>query len=186
MAKQNNEVVDDVVKWGAIAAVSLIGVKMIIASFGDTADTAKVDGLNTLPVDENPFSPMFGPTQTLITANNYAGQGNEQAYYQLAKTNYDYNPVLGQGFDYAVYAEKVYSSIGILFNYIDDIIAVFNAVPDQAMVGQMAGYTVAIYGKDMLAHIRDGTLSFSWLKGGIGDSNIATIIDHVMSLPENS
>lgn len=184
MAKESKIVTDDVIKYGALAAAGLIGVKMIIASFGDAAATATVDGLDTLPPNENPFSPMFGPTQTKIQSNGYAGQGSETGYYQLMQQNYQFAPQLGLGYDPAVYAEKVYSSIGILFNSIDDIIAVFNQVPDGETVGEMAGYTLAIYGKDMIAHIRDGFLSFSWLKGGIGDGNIASIVNHVMSLPD--
>jgi len=195
MAKQNNEIADNIVKWGLIAGAGLLAVKFALGSITNSADTATVEGLATLGNDQNPFSPSY-----TISMNQIAKEGmTPQAYYQSLHDTYmqalnaglmdnGSQFELGKGFDVAIYAEQINANIGefFLFNNVDNIKAVFNEVPDQETVGEIAGYFSYILNADLISTLRDGSLSFSWLRGGIGDTNVAEIINHVMSLPENT
>lgn len=207
MKKQDEELL---FKIALAAAAYVVVVKPLLKTIGlDPADTNLVDSTQTQASPGNPFSPLFIPAVQWVTAKS--GGQSPSTYYANMKSAYEQSASTGlqttfefvmplyswllpsfttpTGLtgdyynDVPILAEAVKGSMGAWVENTDRIKWVFSQVTSQIEVSMIAAYLSYNYGKDLLTYIRDGFLSFSWLKGGIGDANIAAIIQHVNTLP---
>lgn len=192
MAGLNDEEKDIVIIGGGIALLYFGVLRPILRNLGiDSADKETVDAVNTIDPSQNPFSYLFQPAVDYYTPlyDSQAG-GSAQTYWQgyrnalLAAYGYNFPPIGTTNFDEGILAEQLYSTISFWKEPDVDLIkSIFNLLPTQFAVAGIDAYLQFNYNTDLLTFLKGGKRYLLLLQWGLTDTDLASIINHVQSLP---
>jgi hypothetical protein len=183
MSRKVNGIGEDTIFISAaVIGVYFIVVKPLIATFGaNDADKNTVAETGTTTPVQNPFSSQYQPFQNQWSIV-WAATG-EAPFFQNLKALYDSGQTANATDKLSVVANAAEAIWGASHWYgtaFADIMAVFNQLSSQVQVAAISDYLGVNYGKDLYTLLNNGTgISLT----GLSNTNLATIINKVNSLP---
>ena len=179
---------EDIIKYGLLlGAAAIFIIKPLLNTLGVTSeDAATVASVNTLDPTQNPFSYQFAP---LAEENYWNDQSDpEQQYFQEDLVTYGQqgdtlNP-LAPTYNLIVNAEAINNAFGYFAYDADTVLSIFNSLQTQTDVAYIAAYLYFNYQKDLMTLLTNGRYApIFGLTSGLSKTDLAIIINHVMSLP---
>jgi hypothetical protein len=189
MAGNNDETEDLLFKVALAAGAYFFVVRPIMNELGvNPADTATVNSQINSSAASNPFSASFTPFVSQYQSNWSSSAGfTEQAYFAQFQQAYNdgQTSLNGSTSDLAVYAETINNSFGYILHDTNTVMAIFNELQYQTDVAWISAYLYYNYQKDLLSLLTNGAWTLFGLKSGLSDTDLATCINHVLSLPQS-
>lgn len=181
MNDSEEKLIKDLAVVGVIGAVAYFGVvKPILNSLGiDPATQEAIDKINETAPPGNPFSIHFAYSLYTLSPSAYGTD-----FWNNLKDLWNNGESSGGVLDYAQNGELIHDAFGYLTVNRVGVNAVFQAVPTQAAVSNIACYLFFVYGEDLFSLLRDGKRLIGFLGGsGLPGADITAIIDRVDNLP---
>lgn len=197
MAKMDDEEKELLIIGGGIAVLYFGVLRPILRNLGvNDGSQDVIDSINQTAPEDNPFSYQFQPFVDAYQQyyDSKAG-GNVAAYWQQYKEllieqfwgldgwSFPAMSTTDQWYP-GVIAESLYNTISFWKEPDSAVItSLFNTLNTQVQVAAIDAYFQFNYQVDLITFLLGGKRYFLFLQWGLTTSDIATIINHVKSLP---